>query len=284
MKPSLLPLLAILSIAIAISAGAAHAQSSAASGASGDTFLEPYESVELSSVNTGIIESLGVKQGEYVKKDQVLMTLNSDVIQAQYQVAKARAENQGRIMTAQAEYDQQSYRYNMLASLKSRGASNTAEIKKEYAMLKAAEGNLITAQEEQKIAHLDAQRILAELSERTITSPIEGYVVSITRDVGEPVGPGQKGNDPDAADYLVRIVQVSRLKATTFLPYQSIKNLNVGSKLKVTGSDMGWSTQGTIEFISPIIFAATGLVEVGIVIENYDLNFKSGAPAKVIVP
>lgn len=253
---------------------------------SGNTFLEPYESIEVSSINSGVIKTIHVKQGDFVKAGQPLITLDSEVIEAQYQVAKARAENQGQIMARKAERDQQSHRYNMLAALKTSGHSGSAELNKEHAILQAAEGNLKAAEEEQKIAALDALRILAELKQRVLVTPIDGYVVAINRDVSEPVGPGTGSRSPDAPDYLVRIVNVSKLKATAFLPYKEVKPLKVGTSLTVASTDPEdqWQTQGKIEYISPIIFAATGLVEVQIVIENSDLAFKSGVPARVLVP
>ena len=279
--------LSLTLLALAIFSTQVKAQnSSSSSQVSGNTFLEPYQSIEVSSINTGIIKKIHVKQGDFVKAGQVLVTLDSEIIEAQYQVAKARAENSGLIMAAKAERDQQSHRYNQLAALKSRGHSGVAEMKREYAMLQAAEGNLIAAREDQKIANLDALRIRAELNQRLLKTPIDGYVVSINRDVAEPVGPGAGSSNPDDPDYLVRIVQISRLKATAFLPHTDVKRIKVGSSISVASAEMNnnWSTQGTVEFISPIVFAATGLVEVRVAINNYDLSFKSGIPVQVIIP
>lgn len=253
--------------------------------------MEPYQSIEISSINNGVIKYIHVKEGDYVKTGAPLISLDNEVINAQYNVAKARAENQGNILAARAERDQQNHRYNQLAALKSRGVSSSAELKKEFAMLQAAEGKLIAAQEEQKIANLEALRIRAELNKLVLKTPIEGYVVSINRDVAEPVGPSNTSRNPDDPDYLVRIVQISQLKATAFLPAADVKRIKVGSTLKVMSPYSGgvddkdrWETSGRVEFISPIVFAATGLVEVRIVIDNYNQTYKSGVPALVVIP
>lgn len=214
-----------------------------------------------------------------MKKGQALVSLNSDIIKAQYEVAKSKAESKGRIMAAQAERDQQNHRYSLVTSI----GSNSAERKKEYAILQTKEGNLVAAKEDANISRLEAMRIRAELNQRVLNSPIEGYVIKVTKDAGEPVGQGR--SDPNQADYLVRIVQISTLKATAFLPYKAVRHIKIGDKLTVASSDTEeeWRTEGKVEFVSPIIDAATGTVEVRVVIENYEMTYKSGVPAKIIV-
>ena len=216
-----------------------------------------------------------------MKKGQALIKLNSEILEAQYMVAKARAESQGRIKAAQAERDQQSHRYSLLSQLGK--SSNSAERKREYAILQAAEGNLLTAKEEARIAQLEALRIRAEINQRILKTPIEGYVVSINKDVAEPVGVGK--SDPNKPDYLVRVVKVSTLKATAFLPYKAVRHINAGDELIVagTGLENPWRTTGKVEFVSPIIQAATGTVEVRVTIDNSDLTHKVGVPARIIV-
>lgn len=246
---------------------------------SAETYLEPSDSREISSILTGIIEEIHVSEGQYVQKGQALISLNSDVLQAQYEVAKTKAESKGRIMAAQAERDQQSVRYSNILKI----GSNRPERDKERAILQVKEGNLVAVTEDAKIARLDAMRIRAELNERVHKSPIEGYVIKITKDVGEPVSINR--NDPNQPNYLIRVVRLSTLKATAFLPYKAVRHIKVGDKLTVASSDLDeeWETTGEVEFVSPIIDAGTGTVEVRVVIENPDMIYKSGVPAKVIV-
>lgn len=246
---------------------------------SGDTYLEPYESIEISSTIVGVIEDIMVKEGDYVKKGQTLISLNADVIKAQYEVAKARAEAQGRIMAAQAERDQQANHYSLLSQV----GANSAEKKREYAKLQALEGNLVAAREDAKINSLDAVRIRAELNDRILKTPIDGHVVSITKDVAEPVSINR--SDPNNPDYLVRVVNIKKLRATGFLPYKAVRHITLGDKLSVTSSDVDeeWKTMGTVEFISPIIDPATGTKEIRIMIENSDLVHDSGVPARIVV-
>ena len=141
----------------------------------------------------------------------------------------------------------------------------------------------MASKEDANISRLDAMRIRAELNQRVLKSPIEGYVIKVTKDVGEAVGPNR--SDPNKADYLIRVVQISTLKATAFLPYKAVRHIKAGDELTVSSSDVveDWRTIGKVEYVSPIIEAATGTVEVRVVIDNPELVYKSGVPAKLIV-
>ncbi len=244
----------------------------------GDTYLEPSDSREVSFIETGIIETIHVKEGDYVKKTQTLISLNKDVMTAQYEAAKARAEAKGRIMAAKAERDQQKHRYDLI-----RGIGNEPERLKELAILQTKEGNLLAAEEEAKIALLDALRIRAELNTKILTSPIEGFVIKINKDEGEAVGPGN--NDPNKPGYLIRVVKLSTLHATAFLPYKAVRSIKIGDYLTVESSDVSemWQAPGKVFFISPIIDPATGTVEIKVQIENSEMKYKSGIPARVVV-
>ena len=219
-----------------------------------------------------------MKEGDYVKEGQPLIKLDSQVIEAQYEVAKARAEANGRVMAAQAERDQQNHRYSLIS-----GIGNSAERKKEYAILQVTEGNLVAAKEDVKINRLEALRIRAELEQRILKSSIEGHVVTITRDIAESVT--QVRNDPDKPDYLVRVVEVKSLKATGFLPYKAVRHVKVGDSLVVASSDVEeeWKTEGVVEFVSPTIDPATGTMRIRVKIDNEQLRYRAGVPAKIIV-
>ncbi len=217
-----------------------------------------------------------------MKKGQALIKLDSEVIEAQYEVARARAESKGRIMAAKAERDRQKDHYGMLSSLRSRGSVNSAELKREYAILQAAEGNYVAAQEDTRIDGLEAMRIRAELNRRILKTPIDGYVATITRDLAEPVG---FRGDREEESFLVRIVQLATLKATAFLPHQAARSIEIGDTLTLTSSDLDdtWETPATVEFVSPLIDPATGTVEVRVTVDNSDLRYRSGAPARLVV-
>ncbi len=241
-------------------------------------YLEPYRSIEISSVESGVIGEILVKEGESVSKDQELIKLDLEVLQAQLAVAVAQAEGKGRVMAAEADYELQSERLSKLEALRGAGRTNEAEIDRQRATTKSTEGLLLAAQEEIKIYQLSAARIRAEVERRILRSPIDGVVVEIVKDVAEPVSTLR--SQPGEPDYLIRVVKLDLLKTTAHLPDDSARNLKVGDYLMVV-TEGEKSTPALIEYVSPIVKSSTGTVEVRMRIDNGDLQLRGGAPARV---
>jgi len=243
-------------------------------------YLEPYRSIEMSSVESGVIGEILVKEGEEVKKGQELLKLDLAVLEAQLAVAIAQAEGQGRLMAAEADYELNSERLQKLQALKASGRTNAAEIDRQVATTKSSQGMLLAAQEEMKIYQLSAARIRTEVERRILRSPIDGVVVEIVKDVAEPVSTsrGQAGEP----DYLIRVVKLDLLKTTAHLPYHSARTLKVGDYLNVV-TEGEKVVPALIEFVSPIVKSSTGTVEVRMRISNADLTLRGGTPARVML-
>jgi len=197
------------------------------------------------------------------------------------EIARTQAKAEGRITAAQAEVDLQQERYNKLEPLVRRGTSSSAELARQAASLKKAQGNLTMAMEEIKTAELDAVRIEAELRRRILTSPIDGVVTEITKDVAEPVTASMIQQD----SYLVRVVQLDRIKSIAHIPAELVRDLSVGDTLQVRVLGKGERLfEGTVEFVSPIINPATSTVRVRLVLDNSEEALRSGETAQVLAP
>lgn len=246
------------------------------------TYLEPYRSIEISPVETGVIQEVHVQEGQQVTKGQKLISLDTDVMEAKLEIAHMQAKAEGRIQATKSEVDLQQERYDKLLPLVRSGSSSSAELSRQSASLKQAQGNLLTAQEEIKMAEVQARQIEAELGRRIVTSPIDGTVVEITKDVAEPVTPTLIQQD----SFLIRVVQLDRLKCLGHLPAHLVSSLSVGSVLKVKIVERSGEklVDGKVEFISPITDPATKTVRVRLVLENLRGELRSGATAQILVP
>lgn len=246
------------------------------------TYLEPYRSIEISPVETGVIQEIHVKEGQRVAKGDKLISLDSDVIEARLEIARTLAKAEGRLRVAQAEVDLQQDRYDKLLPLVRSGTSSSTELARQSAALKQAQGNQLMAQEEIKTAEIQARQIEAELRRRILVSPIDGTVAEITKDIAEPVSATQINQD----SFLIRVVQLDRLKCLGHLPAPLVTGLQVGDVLKVKLGGRGGETlvEGTVEFIAPIIDPATATVRVRLVLENSEGALRSGATAQILAP
>ena len=246
------------------------------------TYLEPYRSIEISPVESGVIHAIHVQEGQRVTKGQELISLDSDVIEARLEIARFQAKVEGRLLAAKAEVELQQDRYDKLAPLVRSGTSNSAELARQAAALKQAQGTLLMAQEEIKTAEIQARQIEAELRRRVVTSPIDGTVAEITKDIAEPVTASLTQQD----SYLVRIVQLDRLKCVGHVPAPLVSALGADAVIQVRIPDRGGdrTVDGRVEFISPVIDPATATVRVRLVLENASGELRSGATAQILIP
>jgi RND family efflux transporter MFP subunit len=246
-------------------------------------FLVPYESPEISSVETGVIAEILVKLGQRVEKGQELIKLDLDVLEAQLAVVEAQAEGKGRIMAAEADFELQSDRLQKLLELPA-GRTNQAEIARQRAATRSTEGLLLAAQEEVAIFELSAARIRAEIERRILRSPIDGVVVEIVKEVAESVSTMRsQSGEPD---YLIRVVKLDVLKALAYLPYDSARHLKEGDMLKVaTETQSGEETvvSGVVEYASKILKGPTRTIEVRLRIDNEKGLLRGGIAGRVLL-
>jgi RND family efflux transporter MFP subunit len=244
------------------------------------SYLEPYRSIEISAIETGVIAEIRVKEGDHVKAGDVLLLLDNEITESRLAIARINAEGAGKLMATQAEVDMQGQRFEQLQRLISSGSSNSAELAKQKATLAQAQGNHIIAEEEQKSFKLEVRQIEAELKRRILTSPIDGIVVDISKDIAEPVSLG--GARPD--DYLVRVVETDRLKSIGHVPAMFARGLKKGDTLSLRVEDGApVVVKGTVEFVSPVIDPATATVRVQLVIDNTAQTLRSGATAQILL-
>lgn len=244
------------------------------------SYLEPYRSIEISAIETGVIAEILVKEGDHVAPGDVLLLLDNEITEARLAIAKINAEGKGRLMATQAEMDIQQQRYDQLERLISSGGTNSAELSRQRATLAQAQGNHIIAEEEQKAFKLEVKQIEAELKRRVLTSPIDGIVVDITKDIAEPVS--LTAARPD--DYLVRVVEIDRLKCIGHVPALFARGLKKGNTLRLRVEDgEPVVVQGTVEFVSPVIDPATATVRIHLVIDNSALTLRSGATVQILL-
>ena len=238
------------------------------------TSLEPYRSIEINPIETGVISMIHVKKGQSVTKGDVLIELDTEITLSQLEIAQLQADNEGRIMAAQAERDLVTEK---LERLKRMSSPSRAEIFREQATVKIAEGNLMTAEMERKSFELQVKQIQAQLKRRVLTTPINGTVTEITKDLAESVTPNQLRE----GEFLVQVVELDRLKAEAHVPAGPGRNLKVGQTLNLRIEQDSQIISGTIEFVSPVDNSATATVRIDLVIDNSERKLRSGSACYV---
>ena len=233
-----------------------------------DGFTEPYRKIDVAAAEMGVVGHLYVREGDHVSKGQVLATLDNDVLTVTRDIAETTAKAQGKIDSAVAEVELHKTRLNSLTALAKEDHATHEEVDRARTELAVAEATLLVAREQRHLDEMDCKKIAAMIERRTMRSPIDGVVVKVYRDECEAVSPSSAA--------VVNVVQLHPLRASFMLPTEAVAKLAIGQSVAVEFPDTGKSTQGTIEFLSPVTDADSGTVRVKLVIDNSKGDFRSG--------
>ncbi|MCC6553288.1 MAG: efflux RND transporter periplasmic adaptor subunit [Polyangiaceae bacterium] len=150
--------------------------------------LQARETVKVSSNVTGELLSLAVKEGDHVKRGQVLGQIDKRLQEsqvAQYRGAVASAVAQAAQVEATLAQDRRDV--ERLQKLAAENLASAADLEKAQTQLKLDESRL-TAQR-QIIAQQQGQleTALYSLSRATLTAPIDGTILELNHKVGERI-------------------------------------------------------------------------------------------------
>jgi RND family efflux transporter MFP subunit len=204
-------------------------------------YTEPSQIITVSAGEIGVIAEMLVKEGDAVKTGQVLARLDTTVLNAELEIAKAEAK---------------------LAATRNQR------------VLELQQSTRVTPEELEKakteLAIKDAQvrRIEAMIEVRTMHSPVDGVVTEIKRDPSEIVSA--------ANPHVLTVVQIDRLSVNLFLPPERVEKRRAGNKSELMLLDPERRVPATVEFVSPIIDPASGTVRVKFAIENPAREIRSG--------
>lgn len=212
------------------------------------TTLEPEQDAQIVARSTGLLNSIFVEEGDWVKKGQLLAQL--DVEQLSLEVAQLNATTK----KLAKELQRQQTLFN-----RKLGSSDA---------LDRAKFEYQAQQAQNKLAKL-------KLQYASIKAPIDGIVTE--RLV-------KKGNLIRENDLLFKIIDPRTLKAILHLPEKELNNVKKGQNVLLNVDALGDQViVGKIERIRPLIDSNTGTFRVVAQLENNQNLLKAGMFGKVEV-
>lgn len=208
--------------------------------------LVPCEHAKLASRSKGVIEKIK-REGDFVKKGDVVMELESDIETLQLQQQK-------HIL------DLRTFERNASDELSRQSVISKTEV------------------EEKRVNHEVAKVQLALagrlLEMRKVFAPFDGVVTDRLRERGEAV---------DEFTPVIALVNLGRLYLEVFLPAARIRDVRIGETVKVTVDDLpGRSFSGTIDEFAPAVNPASGDFKVRVLVENVQGELVSGTSATAV--
>ncbi|MCP3980039.1 MAG: efflux RND transporter periplasmic adaptor subunit [bacterium] len=210
--------------------------------------VEPYSEVEISSGVPGILDEVTVDRGDFVEEGQMLARLRSDVEQAAYDVAKARAEFAAR----RAARNEELYLKQMIS------IHEKDELETEAALLL-----------------LEVREAEERLKRRTISSPLRGVVVKRHFSPGEFV----------QEDPVLELARIDPLRVEVALPVRLYGKVRVGMTGRVTWEvPLGKPREAKVTVVDPVVDAASGTIGVRLELPNPTLSLPAGTKCSVEFP
>jgi membrane fusion protein (multidrug efflux system) len=205
-----------------------------------DCFIEPHFVVKLGSEIPGVIESIEVERGDFVKKGQVLVKLAAGVERATVDLDRARLDFAVRD-------DERS------EPLHKEGIIPISEMDKIETNLRISQSELKKAEE--------------ELKRRIILSPIDGVVVERLMSAGERVE-----NQP-----ILKLAQLDPLNVEVIAPAILFGSVKVGDRIEVKPEKpLKGVYTGYVKIVDRVIDAASSTFGFRIELPNKDYAIPSG--------
>ena len=231
-------------------------------------FTEPFRTIAIAAPESGIIDSIDVREGDTVKTGQVLSRLDQDVLRATLEIARAAKESRGQQNIAAAEFAMKTKRFKKLSKLLLGKHASQEEVDHAQADMEVAKAQVLAAREMLEIKRLEFERTQKQLDRRTIRSPIDGVVVHVNKDAGEFVAP----NDP----VVMTVVQLDPLMVTFSVSTSEARGLTKGQTVQLMLTADSIEATGAIEVVSPVTNADSGTVRVKVRLPNPNGKYRSG--------
>jgi HlyD family secretion protein len=193
--------------------------------------IQPEVEVKIAPEVSGEIVEIPVKEGQIVKKGEMLLRIKPDQYRAQVEAQNA-AYNSARSSSVQnrAQVDKAETEYRRVQNLFERGLISESERKTAQTNYDVARAALQSSQFEIQRAAGALAQIREALSKTVIYAPADGTVSSLTSRVGERV----VGTSQFAGTEVMRIADLDHMEARVNVNENDVVNVKVGDRARIS--------------------------------------------------
>ncbi len=239
-----------------------------------EAFTEPIEKIQVACSESGIVEHFNVRRGDQVDAGQLLLELNTAVLESSRQLALAKTNSTAKRNAANVELEQKKIRYQKLVQLYQDQAGSAEEVEKAKSEMLIAQENVAGIQDELEQYRLEVKKIESQMERRRVRSPISGVVIDVRKKPGEFVSL----NDPHVAT----IVRLETLQVVFHLPTREAKSFQQGDQIRILMIESNQTAIGVVDYVAPITSADSGRVRMDVLIENDQGTYRSGVRCRML--
>jgi HlyD family secretion protein len=275
--------------------------------------IEPSQNFEAHAPVNTTVQHLFVKEGDHVRKGQMLLQLDdsearSEAAHAQAQLKGAQAEVQAvqkggsheevltlrtQIVKARADRDAAQRSLDTFKRLQQKGAASLGEMKEAENNLQRAQADLDLLEHKEKeryskpeVEHVEAQRSDAQaayeaaqdiLQKSNIVAPFDGVVYVL---------PVKQGAYVQAGDLLLQLADLSQVLVRAYVDEPDIGRLTRGQKTEVTWDAMpGRIWNGVVEMLPSTIklHGTRNVGETAVILDNRDFRLLPNTNVSVTI-
>jgi HlyD family secretion protein len=190
--------------------------------------IQARRKVDLSALVMGQIVNLAVKEGDKVKRGQLLLQIDRAQLAAQAQGREASLEAMRSDLEGARATAEQSKRDYDRASANFKGKIlSEAELQKARASYDTAQANLAATEQRMRSTSADLAASRDSLSKTTVTSPLDGIVTFLPIKEGEVTVIGTMNN---AGTQLMTISDMAEVEAVMMVDETSVPQVTPGQK------------------------------------------------------
>ena len=192
--------------------------------------IQPEIEVKIAPEVSGEIVAITVKEGDVVRKGQLLLRIKPDTYRAQVE-AQTASYNSARASASRsrAELEKAEQDYKRIQNLYERGLVSESELRTAKTAYDSARAALQGSEFDIERARGGLAQIQESLSKTVIYAPSDGSISALTSRVGERV----VGTSQFAGTEVMRIADLDHMEARVNVNENDVVNVKVGDKVRV---------------------------------------------------
>ena len=230
--------------------------------------IEPVVKVEVGTQVSGIVKKLYVDYNSVVKKGQVIAELDKTNLQSEYQ------SQQSNLAKAQSDYNYQKSNHDRMKTLHDKGLIADNEYEAAVQSFQSAKSSL-------SVASQNLQKAKTNLSYATITSPIDGVVLSKSVEEGQTVA---ASFSTPTLFYIAN--NLTQMRVIASVDEADIGNVLEGQRVEfAVDAYVGETFNGTVTQVRQNATTTNNVVTYEVVVDapNPDLKLKPGLTANITI-
>lgn len=192
--------------------------------------IQPEIEVKISSEVSGEIIDLPVKEGQVVKKGQLLVKINPDLYTSGYNrtISNLSGTKAG-LSQADASYKEAKASYDRSKTLYDKGIISRSEWDKAVAAFESAKANKESAYYNVQSANATVREAKDNLGRTTIYSPADGTISSLGVELGERV----LGQQQMTGTEILRVANLNNMEVEVDVNENDIVKISIGDSTKI---------------------------------------------------